>query len=312
MNSTLQTLGIIVALGTFGFTLGKALDLYLLKKHKGKLHARLERSWFWLDEKKIPDFPSIVAQWSINAIHWIFGKRLFSWRVLFLSLTPSIILTAIALFLGSYLQMVIEGLLFHYQIINIGETLVLMSINYLFDLLTCIITFRILHTLTKQHSFTFRLGTILFDGSLALICAIMVFPSFMIMTTLLNQFKPTANIVGINFNVHKETLLWLSDIINCMPYSIETFRNCFDPSRTSIVVFVYSATTLIPTLLYLSFILFMIISKYTLIFTKWITGGFLLRAVDDEPHKLQVFTLTGTFLGVLAGLAKLVQFFLTG
>ena len=305
MNSTLETLAIIIAIGGFSFTLGKALDLYLLKKHKGKLHGWLEKWWFWLEEKRVPDFIPTVAKHTISFIHFLFGNKLFSWKFLTRSVSFSFILTTHAMILGRILTFKPqdETSISYESIWLVYDILMFFIINYAYDFATCIITLWALHKLSQKQSFSSRLFVIATDFFLALLFAFMVVPT---LSLLLIYIQPNYYFRDgfLDPFVH-----WVCDIM-CFG-DIRSSSECLERIDKILPLIFYSATTLTPTLFYLSFILFLIISKYTLIFTKWITGGFLLRAVDDEPNKLKVFTLTGTLLGVLAGLAKLVEFFLT-
>jgi len=94
----------------------------------------------------------------------------------------------------------------------------------------------------------------------------------------------------------------------------ERAQNRFLPSFSdythSEIFFYLALTTLIPTFIYQIVILFLTVAKAVLVVFRKISLGFFLRVLDDEPEKLQVFTLTGTFIGVLGGLAKMVAHFI--
>ena len=174
----------------------------------------------------------------------------------------------------------------------------ILLVNFFLDYISVYVTIRVIKVIAKGKNF-FSMIAIIVDSSFAIVCALLVVPlgklmvaltGYPVIPTFAGEIEFVRNLIVSVFQFFSGNLP-------------------FESVNWSVVFFI--STTLIPTLFYLSLVLILLISKYTLMFTKWVTGGFLLRAIDDEPHKLQVFTLTGTFLGVLGALAKVIQHFLS-
>ena len=55
-------LGYITALCSLGFILGKAADLFLIKKQKGELYIKIESLWKWLKGKSVANLSFMAAQ----------------------------------------------------------------------------------------------------------------------------------------------------------------------------------------------------------------------------------------------------------
>lgn len=295
MEINLRLLGDITIICGFCFALGKALDLYLLKRQKSKLHIWLEKKWFWLDEQKIPDLFSIVARRTINVFQWVFGKKLFSWRVITLSVIISIFLTSLALFLGSYLDnnsdFEIRSVLI--SLLSGRRSMILLyGVNYVFDLLTLLITFRLLLYIAEKRNFS-RILLIGLDSFLALILAIFVVPLYLVFDS-----------SGLKMSISNRIVRWFE-------YMYAGFTPVYIMGNFTYTSVCYSATSFIPTFIYLSFLFLLFLSKYVLVFFKWISSGFLLRAIEEDPEKLQVFTLTGTLFGLFGAFLKVIFHFMS-
>lgn len=288
------------------FTIGRAIDLYLLKGHKSKLHDWLLAKWLWLEEKKIPDFPAIVARRTIKGFQWVFGKKIFSLRAILLSIMISVCLTTFALIIGARLDIGEWELQWLIDPVSWITLFIYWGVNYIGDFITALITLKLLLVLSNSSSLK-RIFLIILDGFLALVCCILV---LLTITNLFLIFVFSASI--------DDLLISIDYFLNFTIEYLAFFRlSPFDEIETEIGgmgfrigMVIYSSTTFIPTIGYLSFLLFLMLGKSVLNISRGISKAFLLRAVDDEPHKLQVFTLTATLFGLLGGIAKAISHFL--
>lgn len=312
MEQTASSSEIFILVLAVIITLGRAFDAALRKTHKIKLYHWLQDSWLWLDEQEIPDFLSVVAKRNLATIHRFIGKRLFSRKVIIRSFLISTSITSIVLFLGGTFSAIhavnsLEGLLF-----SLCGLVLLIPSNYLLDIISCAFTIKIISVLSNRISFLKSSGLIFFDGLIACICASLVVPALFVVYQMHGPFS--VELLGENLNTElTEPSIYFDSIENVEDYSLadpKTLVLGFTYYTTNFIL--YSSTTLFPTLAYLSVLIFLILAKYFLIFFKWITSKYLLLFVDDEPHKLQVGTLTATFLSVLVALGKLMLALLDG
>lgn len=136
---------IIIAFSGFVSALGIAFDRILLKRHKSQMHIMLVRWWVLLEDIRLPNLHSLMANYTVRVLKRIFLVKFGIWKAIIVSMTISFVLTTLA---------VLFGLHFEANSIDHGSWFVLPHfsvyvLNYFFDALTIIITFKLLKIISR-------------------------------------------------------------------------------------------------------------------------------------------------------------------
>lgn len=265
-----------------------AVDGVLQNKDKPMVHARLLAWWEKVYSTEVPNFPIHIAERTLRLEQKIFGKRFWSVRRLSLTVLLSIMLTATALLLGAFyednlpLVSALESILFTFIAFNL-DTFLIYLINLIFDSLTIAITLYLLGLVAVSKPM--RAAWLLaLDGIAALLLTF-----------------------GCGFAILQEpALIWDLDILEALAAQIiQTLLFVFGLSEGGgYTLGFYSATTLIPTLFYVTFLLVLFIAKPIASFGHKALGYTLEKTIEKDPNKtkeadgFKPFTLLGGLLSV--------------
>ena len=294
-----------IAVSAFLISLGVAIDRFTLGDEKAQLHARLKNELNNLERISIPDIPREMASRTVN-----FFRSRFSGNIVVFAIKvfiTSILLTMVALVLGRFTfgsaqSMENAGLLslIYDRFVSmavgltdtnaIDSTLNLFFTNFIFDSITAGVTFTILHYIIRKRS---RLTGILLmidiiiAGVLAIACC----------GTLI-------------YFLSKQHSLTESFIVAFMTYKIFITQ----PDLRYINIVLYSSTTLIPTIVYISILIWMFLAKTV----SEIIIRFLVRFTEintpEEAKDVYLFTSIGcvlsvmsAFMGIIVSLLKVIK-----
>lgn len=288
--------------------IGFAIDKWLLKRHKKKLHSRLTDWWVHLDDTKLPDLPAWMASATLRSVRPVLRSKA---RFIAATSTISVLLTLNALVLGpviagyasSYLDELRKGTwLFDVEVLRM-----FLPINLLCDTLTLLVTIKVLRVVARGRPIHSGAAIILdlflavgFAWACGAISAAFLEYSGMYYDVFLKDgwfLAPLNVLVAGTFEMMNHTAQTVDLLLSG------------SASDDAVAFVLFSTTTLLPTLAYLFVLLIMLLGKLLLGIFKRTLAYALERAADDEPEKLQVVCLTATLLSLLAIFAKTIAHF---
>lgn len=295
--TTIAVLALIIATPA---TLGSGIDRFLLDRDKGRLYDFLLCLWVKIDESPIPDLPRLMAQWGVTGTKKVFGERWRSKRAMVISFLLSSLATSLVLIffgivafndLASTSRISVDLTLWTFLyliLINfLPVILLIILINYPFDLLTGFIAFGAIQKITDQKENGRLLEILLcivdtFFITLLACVAVMYFGN-----SIMNPFSIQNPIDSFSEASH----------LLAMPVSNQNIEN------KSYIVVLLSATMFIPIFCFMALIIVSMIAKFLLIPGKWFSLYFLERVTQvKNSTELIVFTLTGWLFSVIAAI----------
>lgn len=306
---------------------GAILDRWLLDRLKPRLHHWLLERWNQLDETSIPDLPRLMVQWTLTVWQKVFPWRLFPWQSLGICFVLSWVLTSIATLIAGML----DG---GYSSPRMLPWFTLYLVNFPFDFLTLAITIRLLHLIQRASTLKV-LALIVFDVLLALSLAALGLVAMLQTGDFeLNPARLTEAKANMASDPELERLLELNEKrrLGEVPSSaIEAYFSSapailadaargkrhilYRPHPTDWPIvqvrwaaILASITTLVPTVAYISFLVFMITAKLALQAIRASTMYYLEHATqkdpEREPKEFMPFTLIGISLGFAGTMLK--------
>lgn len=157
----------IIAFSAFSAAFGIVFDRILLKRHKSQMHTMLVRWWVLLDNIALPNLHSLMADYTVRIINNSFLVRLGIWQAFVISLAISFMLTTFATHFGLHLEN---------STIDYGSWLQLPHfsmyfLNYFFDALTIIITYKLLKLISRSR---FHIAVLVAGVDMAIAFSLMV------------------------------------------------------------------------------------------------------------------------------------------
>ena len=259
--------------------LGVIVDRLMLRRHKGRLHDALLQYWVNLDELSLTDIWRVFAAYTIRFFCRVFGKKFLSFRFIITLMLVSFCLTFCAIALG----ILLTGRGLSYLIEERGW-LVVLFVNLVFDTLTGLVTVKVLSVIHRSTPGK-AIALIVIDIILAFLFASLCLTSMHIL------FPRYISL----FKIFSDNIIHISE--GLLGSKIWPTSTAYD---LDLMEFLYACTTFIPTLIYLTILATLIISKVILGIGIRVTKFLLERATDVDTSKdLAVFTLTGSLFSVI-------------
>ena len=303
-------IGYFIVLGGFLSGLGIGLDKLVLNKQKSLLEDKLIIFWDKVDNLEFKDIARLLAKKYLVAENRIFGKTM-SLRWLITTLIVSLLLTCLMIILGKTLGIFlldtctsiyhgttsnIDGMSYlkigWSYFLNNAEKFKAITLNYAFDFLTIAATVYLLERFILSERSHTRYFWIIID---IFICIFLL------------QFCIFIGLQIDGTNVLHEQIKTPFEIFGTLykDLNISTSRFSCGSFHLYSGALAYSATILIPTIIYLSIIIVLMLAK-----TAHDLGKFILLQVSElglEGEKT-VFYYTGIFLStVIIGLKILKE-----
>jgi hypothetical protein len=150
--------------------LGAVVDRFLVTRHRSALHTAMVRWWTKIYDTSIPELPASAARRVLKLGKFIFPWKMLSWQASVACIIISWSLTSAAFLLGK----IIEGEPWH----KLPSELPLATVyfaNFPYDLLTILLTVRVLQLLSASPNVGISFGIITLNiivaGFLAVFCA---------------------------------------------------------------------------------------------------------------------------------------------
>jgi hypothetical protein len=262
----------------------------MLRRERVGLYAAMETWWIQLSDMEVPHLHRMMAEKSLVLANALLGGKLFSIRSFLTVSILSVSLTIISLFLGYWVGIIREyeiPIAFSINIISdwfsdltssIDSLMVFLVyfplINLALDGLTVLITILLLRKVRRAGGFK-AIAYVLIDVLASIIIGLMCFNAGA------QLYELTGESLGVLGQIDRTTTI----------------------GRGFAVIF-FSVTTAIPTVIYMSVMLLLVLCKLVLSISKGLTSAFLERAVDEGVIKFAPFTLFGISCGVLASLIR--------
>lgn len=309
---------IISVIGVLLATIGITVDKFLLKRHKNKLYEISVSWWYRLSETRIPNLPRLMISVGLNFFLLIWTNRSTLTKVLIL--LTSIVLYTFLIILGKYETLNKGGYpiafmdsinLFISDISyprNLRDFVIIIFLNLVCDLASISLTIKSLEKLNT----TISKKTIFYSVRNLTIILMLSYTMGIVGSILGDPF-----LLGGDEPVQLAHLL----IIN-LPYDfVMEYWNQIIGLHIGNIYFVaillhywitwgnlfLSFSTFAPILIFTFVTLFLLFAKVSLLFFKKCLIYFFERVAEDEPEKLQPFTLTATLLTFIAVFAKTVE-----
>ena len=291
-------------------SIGLAIDVFSRRTHKSKAHFRLCQIWDRLTKSNIPNFPKAVAQWSVDRVSGLLGnsdlnmlnqkgekdnkRRLwFNFKTIVAMGIVSCCLTLAAQTLGSR-----HTPLFGYfgVLVLFFEQWEILSLylitNLVFDFTTIAVTVHILGVVSRTNQLMKIQKLLLLDFLLAVLLMLVCAVSADLMTGFVSYVLGPAGII-------REVItgwIWLFA------------PNSEYADRGGLFNALYSATTLIPTMIYLSFLSALVVAKPIAEAGRLCVIHLLTAAKDYDPSELPVGTMGMAFLASLTSIVIIVVY----
>jgi len=289
----MELLGEIAIIAGAFAAIGIALDKVVLRRHDIALKRWLTSFWVALHDIRPKKLPRSTAAAYLRFVHRTIGPDIRSWRFIATSIAISLVMTTAFFFLGkairnSILQSIdpefgsffehLPGYAEMYWL-HLDKAFVY-PINALFDILTIILTtflvsqFFLSRTLVRASRF------IVLD---LMLCAALFYVCLYIIVSNDIAVAPQGGL----FSFHEHIAMHMQEPA--------MFAHWLSSGMT------YSATVFYPTLMYLLIFLLLVLAAIFIRVTKSIGLFYAESVVDNEKS---VFFVTGTFIGIVAALAK--------
>lgn len=238
-----------------------ATDKLLLLRHRTQLHDVLIRIWVSLSDQHFMDVPRVVANAVLAAKTKIFGSRLFSFRSGIVSFIISGSLTTIVLISGHYIEPPVkEFLLGENSPTGLAEKPWAMLLGINYVLDVATMLATVgCLTLVSRGKYIVRTLAILLDIFLAILCAGAV-------------------------------AFWLSFQFNFL---------LSEGIAGDVTIMAYASTTMIPTVIFLCFMLLSGIALLLIRSLKIAAMYFSELATENGPERTMPFTILGVLLNVI-------------
>jgi hypothetical protein len=282
-----------------------AADRFMLNRQKIKLYDLLSTFWLKLSDTRFPELHIIVASQTTQFIRKRFRENKILFFIFLVTLSTAI--TASAVLLGFH---------FEHKFLEFGSVarkcsiwikekppiffVIMFFINMIFDLATFFSTYIILKIIiiAKLPKVIFL---IFLDILIALFIAYSGMYTFTVVSTLILEFRllPFRTLVGL---LDPRSIFAIGSFMFGVSLS--------DPDGI-LTIICYSLTSLIPTALYMIFLLFLLLAKPVLYCARYVFLHFLEKSTEPTPEKIAPFTLLAVVLNLFAIIAKTVDHFLT-
>ena len=284
-----MTWGTVGVLAGLFAGLGYALDRWSLRRQKHVVYDRLIAWWNRLDDTSVPDLPRRMAEWSLGVWHKIAGLEFFSVRALGVSLGASCVLTTIALYGGAAIGEGGWG-----SPLGLGEAIRLTAfygINAIFDTATILVTLhaiRIVRDRSGKMGVLAMIGDVAFAYTCAVVCGVTI----------------------LAFNYAGQPRAWRTYFAGGLDLVHTGVGYWFGYQSEWLLRYgLFVSTTLLPTFVWSTLLLFLTFAKLVLTGAKRVGLFFLERATEDEVPTFKPFTLLGSVFASIALVAKTVQHF---
>ena len=282
--------------------MGVGIDRFLLNRHKGVIHNKLLAMWVWLDDFRIPEFHKFMAESAVRAYRRVMGTKALSWRPWVIALEASVLLTLLAIFVGGHVALSDPNIAAAVRVpgppggINLAWWLLaFVGVNFIFDVVTVIVTVLILRKIARTNVLA---GVLLItvDLGLAFLFAILCLRTLGVCeSVMLGRGLAGGPSISDSYEVVVNTLSLSAGLGSEYLYGIG----------------LYALTTFIPTGLYLLFLLLLIPARASLYLGKRAVMYFCEKGTEpDDPKDMIVFTLLGTFFSLVGLLLKGLHFLL--
>jgi len=304
-----------------------AIEALLKDRERWKVHGMLTRFWIRIDETAIPELHRIAAHLAIRILSIFRSGKWWSFRSISRLSISSFILTTIAFeapFLILFHTFGVWAILigsvvggFHSQEV-LWAMLLTFLVNLICDIPTVIITYKLLFIVFRApvwKSLLAIFGDILAAIFLALICLNLL--SFIDLYTehsgrhiptqpdnLTKQILLVKVSIEISELSSEEKKEESEVIINEVIDRLGREKLAILPV---IITLLYAGTTLIPTALYLSIILLLILSKALVSGVRWFILEIIERATPADYRQTRAFSLLAILINIFILIGKLVH-----
>ncbi|NLR91681.1 hypothetical protein [Flammeovirga agarivorans] len=284
-------------------------DSWLLKNEKKKLYHFLVESFIKIDDVKVPHIHKHLAKKVSSKLDElkIFGIKKYGFGSY--ALISSVILTITSYLIGSSIDRVVNSQFLKNEnyIFEAGffvpYFLIAVIANATFDITSLSISRFHIRTLGDSGYLKFIL-IILKDLACAFILSLILLDIVFYFSLYFDSLR-----IGIDViypNIFDVTKFHIKSIFNTV------FKFQFDEVLSLEKVWIpfsyiiYSVSTFIPTLLFLTFLSLVYIIKVLISMTKSIVLRYINRVTDDEEENIKPFTLIGVTLTLIAAILKVV------
>lgn len=311
MESTSVDLTGLLAVGTVSGLLagfGLLLDKLVAPGQRIWLSDRLTTWWVHIESLKVPNLVAGVASAFLALKDRVFGRRLLAFRFAAVSIGVSIFLTTASIIFGDlhWFKDIFETL----QYFRERDLFVIYSLNYLFDAMTLIVTIFILSLLLRTHEFIGPVLVVL-DGTIAVTLAVICwtaatsieFPRHSPVTLT----PPTFHIdrVALNISVYIGYVRYLDLIdlgtVSAIVEATDGWIRRIDVNGGHLANWIYSGTSLIPTVVVLLILTITLVALIVLRVTRFLSLQLLRLDVETEKT---IFFYTGVLAGLVASATK--------
>jgi len=282
---------------------GAIVDAWSTWTQKRRLHDELCRLFLKLDDTSVHDLPKSMAAITLSMFAAVLGRRSISWRLVAVSFLISAPLTVLAVYLGNLgmlYTMAADAFANSLKVLtflSVLDWLVLLSINFVCDFLTILITCHVLRLISDRSRRVLPL--ILSDAACAYLLAAVCSAA---MLSISDQ--------QMSLHFFLSRFFW---VLSSLPrFWFTLLGDGFTrPYELMGIVGFYASTTLVPTLLYLFVLGVLAFAKLLLIVGRSLAMQWCDVATQIDPSRgpdlassaarFKPFTLLGlAFSGVVA------------
>lgn len=320
---------------------GVAIDSWMSQRGQVRLYKSFQSWWESIDDGSFSRLPNRAASWFLSLEKRLFGdtaaKFIIVSALISITLTTFLLLWVEAWTLetriyGSntwidpdvalFLQKAgfFENLVAAAQLIFLGGTqafgsqmgsgfytLAGYTINFLFDVLTLFVTVKILRIAVESATPT-ALALIAIDGLIAVVLAVLCGA---VSGWLLYDERIELIFGGKQFGRSESIFAWIyNSSSGLVEFLSSNWAPISDMASSNLSLGAYSATTLIPTLLYITCIACLLIAKPVARYASPLAAALVSRLIRDNPEhhvdQFKPFTLLGILLSAIGGVLGVI------
>lgn len=289
-NNNTDLVGLTYAIAILGgiSALGYLLDKMILPRQAETIRDALAHMWFRISDSKVHELDVTMARLFLRTEKALFGDRLISLRMFFVTFLISSSLTIFGLLVGDTIYENFQYALYYLRDHRIE---VLIPINLLFDLATVLVTVSLVRLFVKYQHSAYRIVFLIVDLSIAVGFAALCFT--VSQTAEFSSSWSNLNFQPIYFEYYYQLMT--------EPYRWTAVQEGADVHFAA--NFFYANTTLLPTAAYIIILLLLFFSLVVYRLLRICTLQVLELSVDTEKS---AFFYTAVLLGILTTGGKIL------